>query len=97
MIRIAAVFIFFAIVLMFAFNRAEQHTEDVLLPRYCDDPELHVRLVGEILSEKSPAGDASRRPYVIAAKLIYIIPRQASEPIGSYLNRLRQRIADSCH
>ena len=96
MIRIAAVFIIFAILLLFAFNRAERHAEEVSLPRYCDDPDRHVQLVGQILNEENPAGDATRRPYVIAAKLIYIIPRHEGEVIGSYLNRLRQRIADSC-
>jgi len=96
MIRIAVVFVFFAILLLFAFDRAERHAENVSLPRYCDDPDRHVRLVGEILSEENPAGDAARRPYVIAAKLIYIIPRHEGEVIGSYLDRLRQRIADSC-
>jgi hypothetical protein len=97
MIRIAAVFIFFGAVLLFVFNRAEHHADDVSLPRYCVDPDRHVELVEKILREKNPAGDDARRPYVIAAKLIYIIPRRESEPLQSYLLRIRQRILDSCH
>jgi len=96
MIRIAGVFIVFSGLLLFAFNRAEHHAEDVSLPRYCDNPDGHVRLVGKILDEKNPVGNAARKPYVIAAKLIYIIPRREAEPLQSYLHRLRQRILDSC-
>jgi len=96
MIKIAAVFIFLSGMLLFVFNSAEWHAEEVSLPRYCDDPEHHVQLVGEILNNENKIGTENRRPYIIAAKLIYIIPRQEAEPLESYLTRLLQRIYASC-
>jgi len=96
MLRIAGAFIFIGLLMFWVFNRAEWYSEDVLLPRFCDNTERHLKLVKKILSDKKPAGDEARRPYIIAAKLIYIIPRNESEPIQLYIERLRKRIQNSC-
>ena len=95
------VFAVAALVLSLLFRGAAWRAETVSLPRYCDDPDGHVARVEQILAEKNPGeknpvADRSRRAYVIAAKLIYLEPRAAAEPLPAYLDRLRRRIRQSC-
>ena len=95
-LRLAAGFVLAALVLLGVFDAAEWYAEQVSISRYCSNPDITLELVRETLSERRPASDAGTRPYVVAAKLIYLIPRRDREPIGDYLGRLRQRIAESC-
>jgi hypothetical protein len=94
--RLAVGFAVAALVLLGVFDAAEWYAEQVSISRYCGNPDATLELVRETLSERRPASDAGTRPYVVAAKLIYLIPRRDREPIGDYLARLRQRIAESC-
>jgi len=96
MLKIAGVFIVIGGLMMWVFNRAEWYSEDVLLPRFCENPDAHLSRVEKILQNKNPIGDDAKRPYIIAAKLIYIIPRKQDEPVKSYIARLRERIQESC-
>jgi len=72
------------------------YSHSVTLPRFCEDPELAIHHLQEIITERSPAGEAPRRPYIIAAKLIYLIPRQANEPIEHYIQRVRADLNQRC-
>lgn len=72
------------------------YTGAVSMPRYCDNPVETLHYLEKVLTEKTPAQENSRRPYIIAAKLIYIIPRQRDELITDYLQRLKIRIAEQC-
>ena len=79
------------------FNSAQWYADNAALPRYCADPETTVELVAQILTSENPAGGDARRPYVIAAKLIFLVPRMDDEPLPSYMARLRTRIAETCN
>ncbi len=94
--RLIAVFVVAGAVLLMVFQLAERHAETAALPRYCDAPRTHLEYVREILTIARPTGDETRRPYIIAAKLIYLIPRRADEDVGSYLLRLEQEIRAVC-
>ena len=72
------------------------YTGAVSIPRYCDNPSDAMHYLEKVLTEKTPAKDESRRPYLIAAKLIYLIPQLRDESIPDYLARLRVRIAEQC-
>jgi hypothetical protein len=72
------------------------HAQQVTLPRYCENPEQSLQLLQKILTEKRPAGDETRRPYIIAAKLLFLIPRQADEEIPTYLERVRVQLREQC-
>jgi hypothetical protein len=85
-----------SVILLFVFKSAEWRSDTVSLPRYCDDPSYHVGLVREILSEEDPAGEENRRPYIIAAKLIYLVPQNVDERLKSYLVRLEHVIREVC-
>lgn len=93
---VAVIFAITAIILVTVFSGAEWRAENELLPRYCDNPQAHLDIVRQILTEKTPAGDQTRRPYIIAAKLLYIVPRQDEEFVDNYISRLDFEIQRSC-
>lgn len=72
------------------------YTGAVSLPRYCKNPVETMQYLEKVLTKETPAGNDPRRPYLIAAKLIYLIPQQRNESIPDYLNRLRVRIEEQC-
>lgn len=95
-LRLAVGFGVAALVLVGVFDAAEWYAEQVSIPRYCESPDATLERVRETLSQQRPASEASTRPYVIAAKLIYLVPRNDGESLEAYLGRLRLRIAESC-
>jgi hypothetical protein len=48
------------------------------------------------MSERRPAGEESRRNYIVAAKLTFLVPRTADEPLDAYLQRVRRRLEQQC-
>jgi len=72
------------------------YSHSVTLPRFCEDPELALHYLEEIVTKRSPAGDDPRRPYIIAAKLIYLVPKQADEPVNDYIHRVRRDLNQRC-
>ena len=49
-----------------------------------------------INTEDRPAGDSSRRNFIVAAKLEFLLPRMADEPVDAYIVRLRSRLEQEC-
>lgn len=96
LIGLGAVFVVAAAVLLGVFRGAEWYAERVSVPRYCADPAAAVTRVGRILSVPRPAGNGATRPYIIAAKLIHLVPQHAGEAIPAYLARLRDEIERRC-
>ena len=78
------------------FGVAGWYAERVALPRYCDDPKAALVLVRRVLTEVRPAGGDSARPYLVAAKLLYLVPQAEDETVDAYLIRLRGRIDANC-
>ena len=72
------------------------YTGAVSLPRYCENPADTMHYLEKVLTEKTPAKEESRRPYLIAAKLIYLIPQASNENIPDYLDRLKVRLGEQC-
>ena len=91
-----AVFAVVTLALLAVFRGAEWYADQVSIPRYCEDPAAAVRLVQRILSEPRPAGAGATKPYVIAAKLIHLVPRHDGEPSAAYVVRLRREIGRRC-
>jgi hypothetical protein len=94
--RVTVVFFLAGLVMLGAFRFAGWYADNSAIPRYCDNPQATIGYVREILNSTSPAGDGKRRPYLIAAKLIFLEPRQAAEPEQVYLDRLLDRITATC-
>jgi len=93
------IFIVFAItgtVMLFVFNSADWYAKNAALPRYCDNPQQAVEIVEEILTSETPGAGKERRPYIVAAKLIFLVPQEENEPMTGYMSRLRDKISQAC-
>lgn len=75
---------------------ARSYSEHISLPRFCADPQSNLKHLEQVLREPRPAGDRSRRPYIIAAKLLFLIPREADETESDYLTRVKNHIEETC-
>lgn len=72
------------------------HAGQVSLPRYCEQPELVLQRLAAVMSETRPAGEGARRDYIVAAKLEFLVPPLADEPIKDYLQRVRRLLEQHC-
>lgn len=78
------------------FRFAGWYADTSALPRYCEDPRGAIERVGEIISGDAPVGKQNRRPYLVAAKLIFLVPQKGAEPDPEYLTRLSRTISETC-
>lgn len=85
------------VILMLISLASRWYATEVSLPRYCAQPEETLRRLAAIISEERPAGDESRREFIVAAKLKYLMPAQVDERDGEYLQRLRVYLEEQCH
>ncbi len=94
--RLIIVFAVTAAIMLLIFQSAEWYADASAIPRYCADPDAAVARVHKILIEAEPVGDEPKRDYIVAAKLIFLVPQEEGEPLDSYLLRVRERISKSC-
>ncbi len=84
------------LIILFISQAIQWYSQSVTLPRFCEDPELAIHNLREIVTKRSPAGNRSRRPYIIAAKLVYLLPQHSNEPVDDYIHRVRREISLRC-
>ena len=85
-------------VIIFALSQwINWYSTNVSMPRYCDNPKQTLSYLEKIINEKQPAGNDARKPYLIAAKILYLIPRQSNEPNDVYLNRVHNQLLKECN
>lgn len=94
--RIITIFALTGAIMLFIFNSADWYAKNAALPRYCDDPQKAVKIVEEILTSETPGAGKKRRPYIVAAKLIFLVPQEENEPMADYMIRLRYKISQAC-
>ncbi len=94
--RMLVVFAVAAGLMALIFRYAGWYADNSALPRYCADPDTALENVARILREPAPAGDGKRRPYLVAAKLLFLVPQLPEESDEAYLQRLRERILETC-
>jgi len=94
--KILLVFAVTAAVLLLVFSAAEQYAERSAIPRFCADQTGVIKRVGIILTKGEPVGDAAKRPFIIAAKLIFLVPQRENEKVAAYLERLRIHLLQTC-
>jgi hypothetical protein len=75
---------------------AQWYGRNITMPRYCKDPVGVLERVHEVLTKKQPAGDGDRKPYIIAARLTFLIPRESDEQLEVYIARLQRHIDQQC-
>lgn len=77
-------------------SAAQWYSGNVTMPRYCQDPVQTIERVRKVLTEQTPAGDGDRKPYIIAARLTFLLPRESNEPLDDYIVRLQRHIDQQC-
>nr|VFK01041.1 MAG: hypothetical protein BECKLFY1418A_GA0070994_11336 [Candidatus Kentron sp. LFY] len=75
---------------------SQWYATEISMPRYCEDPDKSLALLRAVMSEARPAGDEARRPYLVAAKLLFLVPRDPDEPVPAYLARVRRHLDGHC-
>ena len=95
-VGLGAGFVAAALALTGIFSGAEWYADRVSMARYCDNPEAAAELVHRILTEARPADATATRPYVVAAKLLYLKPQREGEDTTAYVARLRGEIEGNC-
>ncbi len=73
-----------------------QYATGVFLPLYCKNPQQTLYYLREVLTQNRPAGNESRRSYIIATKLVFLIPQQPEESKPDYLSRVEMQIQKTC-
>jgi len=94
--RVLIVFVVTAALMLFIFDRADWYATNAAMPRYCDKPVETVEIVREILTSPTPTEGKEKRPYIVAAKLIFLVPQTDAETLDDYLSRLQRRISEIC-
>jgi len=94
--RLLIVFAVTAITMVVIFRFADWRAENALLPRYCDDPRASIEYVRRIVEDGGPAQGEKRRPYIIAAKLIFLVPQEVDESEADWLLRIEGRVRERC-
>jgi hypothetical protein len=94
--RLLIVFAITAGLMMLIFRFAGWYADTAALPRYCNDPRATIGYVEDILSNPNPVGEARKRPYLVAAKLIFLVPQKNNEGKEDYLQRLARVISAKC-
>lgn len=84
------------ILLLLISGAARWYAQRVSLPRYCAQPDRFLQRLSAVISEERPAGNQSRREYIVAAKLKYLLPAHADESDAEYLSRLRVYLERQC-
>lgn len=88
------------LLLLLGISLANQwYADNIAMPRYCDDPvETTVTRVQRLMTERHPADDSfeARRPYIVASKLLFLLPRDGNEGERDYLERIRQHLHREC-
>lgn len=75
---------------------ADWYSREVSLPRYCDEPEDALARLETLRSGAPQSLDESRRDYMVAAKLEFILPRASGEPEALYRLRVLQALRKQC-
>ena len=96
LLRFAIVFVVVGAVLFGLFQAADWRADNTALVRYCDAPHAHVERVVRIINESEPVGDGKRRSYIVAAKLLFLVPLGEGEEIDNYRLRLLAEIGAHC-
>ena len=72
------------------------YSQQVSILRYCEDTEQTLLYLKKVVTENRPAGEDAHKPYLIAAKLLFLVPRQGDEPVEEYLDRVKLYLHGRC-
>ena len=64
--------------------------------RYCGNRQETVIKLERVLTQSKPAGDGPHRSYLVAAKLLFLLPRRSNETLKAYLKRVDDYLRGAC-
>ena len=76
---------------------SQWYARQVSFPRYCSSPEATLAALQVLLEEDGVIDNDQRRKYMVAAKMLFLHPRENNETSADYLQRLRQLMLSECH
>lgn len=82
--------------MLFIFSSADWYATNAAMPRYCEDPRETLNIVEEILTSETPSAGKEKRPYIVAAKLVFLVPQIDGEILEDYISRLQTQISKAC-
>ena len=85
-----------AIILLLISFLTNWYSQQVSIPRYCKDTAQTLHYLQKVITEDRPAGEDARKPYLIAAKLLFLVPRQGDEPVYVYIDRVEHYLLGRC-
>ena len=75
---------------------SQWYARQVSFPRYCTNPEATLAALQVLLEEEAVIDNDQRRKYMVAAKMLFLHPRENNESKTSYLQRIRQLMRAEC-
>ena len=75
---------------------SQWYANNISFPRYCKQPEVTLQFLHALVVEDVKIDNDQRRQYMIAAKLLFLYPKESSESSSDYMLRMRQLIMSEC-
>jgi len=85
-----------AVIMVGAFRYAAWYADAAALPRYCGNPEQALARVQQIIAGQTDGFSTDRRGYIVASKLIFLVPQLSDEDGDAYRIRLRAVVRRAC-
>lgn len=68
----------------------------VSIPRYCGNHQEVLARLKSILTQGAIESGDERRNQMVAAKLLFLLPRDSNEPLSDYLIRMEHTLQGEC-
>lgn len=75
---------------------SQWYANNISFPRYCKNPERALNAVQVLLQDEPVIDDNQRRQYMIAAKILFLHPKNNHESKSDYMLRLRHLMLAKC-
>jgi len=75
---------------------SQWYANNISFPRYCKQPEITLQFLHALVGEDVRIDNDQRRQYMIAAKLLFLYPKESSENSLDYMLRMRRLIMSEC-
>ena len=75
---------------------SQWYARQVSFPRYCNSPDATLDALQVLLDDEPAIDNNQRRQYMIAAKMLFLHPRENNESKTEYLQRLRHLMRVEC-
>jgi len=85
-----------AVIMLGVFHAAGWYADHSSLPRFCADSDRALSRVRDILSDHMAGYSRDKRGFIVASKLIFLVPQRDGESLDEYEARLRVEIGKTC-